>query len=180
MPNPLCYDCWSSNVEDPLDFQCRSGSDTLDCGKMPLDDNGEFVTQTVTQTIINTSHKGTSTTTTTVTSDVPNQERGGSWQDYVTFENPFHPGKRVCAEAEWEKRGQGDKSEIRLKDIKVGDHKKCIGRASIDIPRQYKQTVSVMTTKTVDTPDVETETVFVLPQAHQASQQAKVPSHKDL
>lgn len=70
-----------------------------------------------------------------------------SWHKDVSFTNPWDTSLRICADAEWEKRGSPD-FEIRLQQVKVEQSEgECEGRFSLDIPLEVQEH-TVHSTKT--------------------------------
>ncbi|CAO2651557.1 Nn.00g041270.m01.CDS01 [Neocucurbitaria sp. VM-36] len=187
----ICYECYTKKDNDFSKIDCRSGpNNAVDCGSSPVAIDGEQIT--LSHTAITTStDPNTPTTTlyelTTSTLD-PNDfetvsfqplEMRSSWHRRVTFDHPFLPGTKVCADAEWEKRGQ-PKAEVRLQ--KVGaDLKKCneANAQSIDVPSPVLETVWQSTTVTKFVQATGTHTVFALPPGF-LEEELSVPAHKDL
>jgi hypothetical protein len=103
----LCYQCYTYEKKSFNEFDCRSGPRNVGhCGPRPPSINGEPIP-------VETKTPGP------MESEVPATGRLSkrwSWHKPVYFISPFVPGLVVCADAEWEKRGQPE-SEIRLQKI---------------------------------------------------------------
>jgi hypothetical protein len=169
----ICYDCYSghSNFDK---FECRSGPrNPADCGPRPLDENDQPETITVSSGRVTTSYLSTSTPVTTQTltgftsispgNDTELEKR--SWHRRVTFRHPSR-NDQVCADAEWEKRGQSG-SEIRLQ--KPGtDMKKCRKAddlVNLDLPPPVTETVRYTSTVISSFTEASTSTTYVLDSA---------------
>lgn len=79
----------------------------------------------------------THTTTTAAMKPLPIQAR--SWHKKVSFHLPWTNHPRVCADAEWEKRGKPD-SEIRLQDVHLANDHECKEAQSLDLPDYVRDT----------------------------------------
>lgn len=150
----MCYDCYTKGKKgDYSRFECRSGPhNVVDCGSIPeLDENNQPFTHTETVTLLSITTSTIDTTEPTFPVVAPAhrlmKRASGSWHTRVEFENPWIPGNIMCADAEWEKRGQPN-SEIRLQKI-GNDMKKCkkANAQSLDIPKPFTtRSVIVITT----------------------------------
>ncbi|KAF1940468.1 hypothetical protein EJ02DRAFT_513099 [Clathrospora elynae] len=147
-----CFECYTKSDDNISKFECRAGPDNIiDCGPEP---DLRVKTITVHATITTTIYPGHTM--------VPHIGKRGSWHRAVVFNNPFQAGTKVCADAEWEKRGH-DKTEIRLQKPKT-NLKKCKDADEIAYiqPNQPIVTVAGLpVTTTVTAPPV--FTTFVLP-----------------
>ncbi|KAF2126015.1 hypothetical protein P153DRAFT_83216 [Dothidotthia symphoricarpi CBS 119687] len=158
---PLCYECYTKGkTNDFSKFDCRSGPNNIvNCGDKPElgPDNepvtrtaGETSTSTITTTTSLTSHTTTTSTTSSVddSTSTVSPKMARSWHRRVAFENPFVSGNTVCADAEWEKRGQAD-TEIRLQKI-GSDMKKCdkAQAQTLNIPKPVTVRPTTVTTMT--------------------------------
>lgn len=182
----ICYECYTEKLDDYTEFECRSGpNNPVSCGARPVAIDGERIT--VTEHISTTLYSDSTTlyelTTSTVDigdveklAPVPLEKRK-SWHRRVTFDHPFVPGKRVCADAEWEKRGKPN-AEVRLQ--KTGDKiEKCQKTAArpIDLPDPVHETV--LHTYTLPTSTAtSTHTVYVF--GPETGDEPNVLAHKDL
>jgi hypothetical protein len=82
-----------------------------------------------------------------------------SWHKAVTFKNPFD-GQRMCADAEWDKRGQA-KTEIRIQEVRYENKgKECSNDLNLDAPGPAETTVGTTTTTTGFT-NIEHSTITV-------------------
>jgi hypothetical protein len=120
----ICYDCYTKSSKNLEKFECRSGhNQEVFCNNMP--DPEEEITTTIYPT-----------TTVTLTYQADGQQmvhlEKRSWHKRVTFPHPFLPGNTVCADAEWEKRGQ-KKDEIRLQKPKTNMKKCDKSKKTVDI-----------------------------------------------
>lgn len=169
----ICYECYTEKVDDFTQFECRSGPNNLiNCGEQPPAIEGQHTTvthitsTTVTAAAIQTTTSYEMTTSTINSLDVEkvqsiSLERRLSWHRRVTFDNPFKPGTIVCADGEWEKRGQAA-AEVRLQ--KPGtDLKQCQDEQAqaIDLPFFEHQTIVQATTTTRVAEAKGTHTVFI-------------------
>ena len=145
-----CYDCYTKSSTNTHKFECRSGpSNPIDCGEMP---SSPTMTNTVEVT----------PTVTLRLNEAPKHvlAKRKSWHRRVTFEHPWFPGTIMCADAEWEKRGQS-KSEVRIQ--KPGETmKKCNKDDQVQDIGVHTTTVTTdVAPKTIYTEDPSTlETVY--------------------
>lgn len=145
----MCYSCYTKKAHDYRKIECRGGERFhADCGPMPtaqVDGNpARHSTTTSTVTAVTTTHstrvqKTTAykDTTSTVTGvllgdDTSDEEfpkldidlhKKKSWHTPVKFPHPFIAGRDACADAEWEKRGQGSKQYVKLQKVHFCDEK---------------------------------------------------------
>jgi hypothetical protein len=141
----LCYECYTNKPGNMNWVKCHSGPDVSElCTSRPVDADGRPFTTTTTQT--STSITSTRTTTTTdatstlVTTALTTILQPRSWHKSVHFQHPW-TGRRVCADAEWEKRGRPN-FEIRLQDVHIDrEGKDCEDSESIDVPDAIVATV---------------------------------------
>lgn len=136
----VCYACYTTKPYDFTTLECRSGpAHAGECGDRPTETDDVFSTSTMTLTstltaatapMSTTTSTSTSFTTLSTTLSFPSSptaatdlERRKSWHRRVTFTHPFFPAQKLCADAEWEKRGQPE-TEIRLQKIGT-DMDKC-------------------------------------------------------
>jgi hypothetical protein len=163
----MCYECYTKSAKNTEKFECRSGpKNAVSCGEMPNPDTATTTTIYPTQTVA------------VVAGQPVAQLEKRSWHKKVEFPHPWFPGTTVCADAEWEKRGQ-KKNEIRLQHPK-SNKKHCNNPEDIGVEQCIMtaigptQTVYVtlapprFTTITVTPPspstltvDPDTETVFL-------------------
>ncbi|KAJ4363530.1 Mitochondrial GTPase 1 [Neocucurbitaria cava] len=183
----ICYECYHKKEDDWHKVHCVSGpNNPIDCGVRSVNIDGTQLTVTTTTTTTLTDPSTTTlyelttstvglpestvtTITTTISGDtstvspLPLVERR-SWHRHVTFDHPYQPGTQLCADAEWEKRGQPG-AEIKLQ--KVGeDMKKCLEdpkTQSIDLPEPAQEILTESTTVTSTVLVTGTHTVFVGP-----------------
>jgi hypothetical protein len=154
-----CYECYAKSDKHLEKFECRSGyHQTIFCGGLP--DPNEEITTTIYPT-----------TTVTVTYQADGQQmvhlEKRSWHNPVTFPHPFIPGNRVCADAEWEKRGQ-KKTEVRLQKPRTNMKKCDKSKDTVDIEIKKGLVTAIgpqrTTTEVVILPPVpSTSTVTVRP-----------------
>lgn len=109
-------------------------------------------TLTTTALTTTTSTKTVITSTKTVVSVVTSTQGVGlearnSWHKRVWFTNPWD-SRRMCADAEWEKRGQQN-TEIRLQEVRYEDSgNDCVDELSIDAPGPEVHTSHTTRTRT--------------------------------
>lgn len=144
----MCFLCYTKK-NNYSNIECRGGArHEADCGPLPTAMmNGNPVhhsTVTSTVTAVSTSHTTRTKksiafkeTTSTVTdgsfgndqsdeglSDLKiEHQQKRSWHTPVKFPHPFIIGKNACADAEWEKRGQGSKSYVKIQHVHFCDNK---------------------------------------------------------
>jgi hypothetical protein len=146
----LCYECYTNKPGNWKWVKCHSGANVDEyCGPRPVVINGEPLTTTTirlseTTTTMTISPVAPLPSTSTTTTQVPLQAR--SWHRSVHFRHPW-TNVRVCADAEWEKRGQPD-YEIRLQDVHADDGNDCSNAQSLDLPDPIVETISDTTTLT--------------------------------
>lgn len=140
----VCYKCYTEKANDYRKIECRMGENfPVDCGPKPtgqgqLGGSPVHSTTTTTVTEATTTHSTrtkktvaykdhTSTVVGVLLSDDSTDEdtieldidlhRKKSWHTPVKFPHPFISHKEACADAEWEKRGQGAKQYIKLQHV---------------------------------------------------------------
>lgn len=157
---PVCYQCYTKKPGKYDWVKCRSDKkmDHL-CPPLPVDSNGNPLTTSTTITataITETSTVAatspgikweTTTVTLAATTALPTPEgtlAARSWHKDVTFRLPWADNRRMCADAEWEKRGQGDKEEIRLQEVHAEDGNDCNGAEVVvlDLPDPIVETIT--------------------------------------
>lgn len=211
----ICYDCYTYNTDDFTEFDCRSGpNNPIDCGIMPAhgDDSTwttvslstifvQSPTLTVTPVVTSTVHTGSSSTSSSSSSvsttivavpradtDAGNEDiEKRSWHTRVKFNHPYKVGVKVCADAEWEKRGQSG-AEIRLQKIGT-DMSKCIeddGTKDLNVPADVVvvfQTLVTTSSLTIAS-STRTTTISIARRDHGEQSAAAgfdaVPTHRDL
>jgi hypothetical protein len=146
----ICYDCYARSDNNLKKFECRSGpKNPIYCGEKP-----DPAKPTTTTTIY-----PTETVTAKGVPQLVHLEKR-SWHEDVSFTHPWFPDTRVCADAEWEKRGQR-KSEVRLQKPKTG--KSC----GNDIDSKQASPVTLLgptqTTTVVVVPEPVRTTVTIVP-----------------
>ncbi|KAF1847442.1 uncharacterized protein K460DRAFT_392794 [Cucurbitaria berberidis CBS 394.84] len=188
----ICYECYTTkNSDDFSRFDCRSGpKNVIDCGDKPIAFDGERLTVTHSSTTTVTDQNRPTTTIYELTTATLDQEvktvtlqpleKRGSWRLPVTFDHPYRPGKKVCAEAEWEQRTSLSKSEVRLQDIKE-DLKKCTEPSARSLDLLKPITTTMWQTSTVkEIVQIKgTQTVFAFP-PDLGEEAFQVPAHTDL
>lgn len=166
----LCYRCWTRETNDLNHFDCLDTADESACGPKHFDEAGKPSTKTIvgptstsshvvvngiltttsTAISITTTHPPSTTvvtgttTMTSVTTFVSTVsaalEERKSWHRNVILSNPW-TGQKMCADAEWEKRGKPN-TEIRVQKARLYDAGKCENRAIvIDAPAVITKTV---------------------------------------
>lgn len=145
----MCYHCYTKNPGKYNWVKCRSFKNVPAhlCGDKPVDDHGNALTTstTVTTTVttltttVAATYDGTSMETTTITlpatTTLPTPEAElaeRSWHKEVHFRLPWGDGRRMCADAEWDKRGKDD-WEVRLQDVHADDGDDCNGVIDLDL-----------------------------------------------
>jgi hypothetical protein len=133
----MCYECYTKSKTNIQKFECRAGpKNPAYCGPMP--EQGTLTTVTIFPI-----------ETVTVTPGVhwANIQKR-SWHKRVSFPHPWYPGTTMCADAEWEKRGQ-KKAEIRLQKPKT---KICTDALDIAIAPHVTTVIGPVQTLTVTLP----------------------------
>lgn len=153
----LCYKCWTQEKGKHGWVKCTSGPHILSqCGVRPADNLDQANTTTTvagtthltstivdgtfttTETITATTTESVFTTTTVITQNVTSTiamplEARKNWRKRVTFTNPWDR-QRMCADAEWEKRGKVD-AEVRIEKVRYeSSGEGCSSELSIDAP----------------------------------------------
>jgi hypothetical protein len=163
--NVECYYCHTKKRGDYGWVKCESNpANRHFCGTAPLDAAGKplpiqsWDTETATMTATRTLPVfEESTLVQTVTTPYPYAlihadlaRRGGSWHERISFSNPFVGGpKRFCGDIEHEKRGQGDKQEYRIQNVKaVTDQHRCDKAFNLDLEHRVETTAGSTTTTT--------------------------------
>jgi hypothetical protein len=154
----LCYECYTNKPGNWKWVKCNSGPNHEEaCSDRQVDADGFPYTTTTTQTNLavtstqttyTTDATSTVTTTThsTLASPLSASLAARSWHKDVHFRHPW-TGQRVCADAEWEKRGRPN-FEIRLQDVHIDDGNDCTGAESLDVPDRLIETVTTTSTST--------------------------------
>ncbi|KAH7379420.1 hypothetical protein DE146DRAFT_682525 [Phaeosphaeria sp. MPI-PUGE-AT-0046c] len=154
----LCYQCYTKKPGQYGWVKCRADDKMKDlCGAQPLDSNGKPLTTsttvttaatTETSTVVATS-PGTWVTTTTISLpattalSTPEAARiARSWHKEVFFKLPWADHRRMCADAEWEKRGK-ENWEVRLQDVHADDSNDCEGADNLDVADPIVETTTV-------------------------------------
>ncbi|KAF9691664.1 hypothetical protein EKO04_010396 [Ascochyta lentis] len=165
-----CYLCYTKKTGDYGKIECRAGKKyPAQCGESFVDAGGEPVTPTIITEATTTATTTTHTTSTQMTvlsvsrrddddasmsdsdsdsTDIDldlSQKR--SWHTPVKFGHPFVDGARLCADAEWEKRGRPE-SYIKIQDCHICDDDDRDDSEWIGLPETRVQTVSRTTTTT--------------------------------
>lgn len=182
----ICYECYTEKLNVYSNFECRSGpNNPISCGAMPvaIDGTSHTVTKHIsnmllsrTTTLFEQSPSTTSPENVETLATLPLEKRK-SWHRRVTFDHPFIPGKKVCADAEWEKRGQSN-AEVRLQ--KAGDDiEKCekVEAQPIDLPGSVHKTVQNARTLSAFS-ELGTHAVYLFDS--EADERNNVLAHKDL
>lgn len=187
----ICYECYTEKADDFTQFECRSGpNNPIDCGEQPPAIEGQHTTVThtasitVTATGIETTTSYVMTTSTLDRQDIENVQSISlakrSWHRRVTFDHPFKQGTVVCADAEWEKRGQAA-AEIRLQ--KPGTNlMQCQDEEAqaIDLPYVEHKTLLHATTTTRIAEAKATHTIFIYSPEVEDPRVVYFTAHNDL
>jgi len=207
----ICYDCYTYKTDDFTQFDCRSGpNNPIDCGPRPLHGDDSTWTRlsmvtvfvasptfTFTPVITSTVHTSSSSTPSpssiTVVIPISGAEVGDediakrSWHNRVKFEHPYKSGVQVCADAEWEKRGQPD-AEIRLQEIGL-DMSNCDGNpdtVNLNVPEDeiVVSGTTITTPKIAVASSIITTTISIArreqAEQSQAAEVEAAPTHLDL
>lgn len=110
--SPLCYLCYTKKAQEYNKIECRAGMDyPTACGPEPLD----WVDKPEADEISSSDSE----------EDHPrlyiDLQQKKSWHTPVKFDHPFMDGKKACADAEWEKRGQIGKDYIKIQKVHICD-----------------------------------------------------------
>lgn len=110
--SPLCYLCYTKTAHEYNKMECRAGIDyPAACGPEPLGWMDKL--------------EADDDSTSDSEEDNPRLyielEQKKSWHTPVQFDHPFLDGKKACADAEWEKRGQLGKDYIKIQKVHICD-----------------------------------------------------------
>jgi hypothetical protein len=154
----LCYECYTNKPGNWGWVKCNSGPNHDEaCSERPVDADGFPYTTTTTEisSALRLTHItyttdaasiDTATTISTITVHPSASLAARSWHKSVHFRHPW-TGQRVCADAEWEKRGRPN-FEIRLQDVHIDDGNDCKDAESLDVPERLVETVTTTSTST--------------------------------
>jgi hypothetical protein len=133
----MCYECYTKSMTNTQKFECRAGpKNPAYCGPMP--EQGTLTTVTIFPIETITVTPGVHWTNI--------QKR--SWHKRVSFPHPWYPLTTMCADAEWEKRGQ-KKTEVRIQKPKT---KFCTDALDIGIAPHVTTVIGPVQTLTVTLP----------------------------
>ncbi|KAF1925738.1 uncharacterized protein M421DRAFT_94585 [Didymella exigua CBS 183.55] len=172
-----CYHCYSKNGKGDK-TECRMGEGfPANCGPKPTDiaimegSPEHHSTTTSTSTRVTTTHAtGVDETITykeqiyTVVDDSTDVSKADahlskrSWHTPVKFPHPFFPGKEACADAEWEKRGQGSKQFVKLQKVHFCTHKDRSDSIWLGPPRSVVHTSTATATSVLTLSHISTST----------------------
>lgn len=180
----MCYSCYTKKAHDYRKIECRGGDPfPADCGPKPtaqVDGNpAHHSTTTTTVTAVTTTHhtrtkkrttyKDTTSTVTGVLLDDDSSDeefvdldiglhRKKSWHTPVKFPHPFIVGRDACADAEWEKRGQGSKQYVKLQHVHFCDDKDRLDSRWIGLPSTVVHTSTATKTSSLTISHTSTST----------------------
>jgi hypothetical protein len=110
--SPLCYLCYTKKPHEYQKVECRAGIKYVtNCGPEPLGWSDTIEAYDISSSDSEEDHPRL----------YIELQQKKSWHTPVKFDHPFLDGKKACADAEWEKRGQIGKDYIKIQKVHICD-----------------------------------------------------------
>jgi hypothetical protein len=110
--SPLCYLCYTKKEHEYKKVECRAGIKyATNCGPEPLGWSDTIEADDISSSDSEEDHPRL----------YIELQQKKSWHTPVKFDHPFLDGKKACADAEWEKRGQIGKDYIKIQKVHICD-----------------------------------------------------------